>query len=334
MDARVRQRLVERLVRIGQVDVLADHADRDFVLGMIERVEHALPLGQIGRRQRIEQPQTLEHDVVETLALEDLRNAVDLIDVDRRNHRLFLDIGEQRDLAPLLVGQRRRCAAQQHVRLDADRAQLLDRVLRRLRLHLARGLDVRHQRQVHEHRVLAPDLDAELADRLQERQRLDVADRAADLDHADVGVAGTLVDQALDLVGDVRNHLHGAAEVIAAALLRDHVLVDAAGGEVAALARACAGEALVVAEIEIGLGAVVRHEHFPVLIRAHRPGIDVDIRIELEHRDLEATRFKQRAEGGRRDALAERGHHATGYEYETGHGLGRLGRSAASKGEG
>ena len=36
---------------------------------------------------------------------------------------------------------------------------------------------------------LRPELDAHLADRLEERQRLDVAHRAADLDHADIGVA-------------------------------------------------------------------------------------------------------------------------------------------------
>ena len=39
-------------------------------------------------------------------------------------------------------------------------------------------------------RALAAELDAHLADRLEKRQRLDVADGAADLDHADVGVAG------------------------------------------------------------------------------------------------------------------------------------------------
>ena len=38
--------------------------------------------------------------------------------------------------------------------------------------------------------VVAAELDADLADGLEERQRLDVADRAADLDHADVGAAG------------------------------------------------------------------------------------------------------------------------------------------------
>jgi hypothetical protein len=81
---------------------------------------------------------------------------------------------------------------------------------------------------------VAAELDAELADGLEERQRLDVADGAADLDHADVRVAGAELDAALDLVGDVRDDLHRGAEVVAAALLGDHALVDAAGREVAA----------------------------------------------------------------------------------------------------
>jgi hypothetical protein len=42
-----------------------------------------------------------------------------------------------------------------------------------------------------------------------------------------------------------------------------------------------AGEALVVAEIEIGLRAVVGHEDLAVLIRAHRARIDVEIGVEL-----------------------------------------------------
>ena len=61
-------------------------------------------------------------------------------------------------------------------------AQLAHRVLGRLGLQLLGGGDVGHQREVDVDRVVAPELEAELADRLEERQRLDVADRAADLD--------------------------------------------------------------------------------------------------------------------------------------------------------
>ena len=79
-------------------------------------------------------------------------------------------------------------------------------------------------------------------------------------------------DPALDFVGDVRDHLHGAAEVVAAALLADHALVDLAGGEVVALAHPHVDEALVVAEVEVGLGAVLGDEHLAVLERLIVPG--------------------------------------------------------------
>jgi hypothetical protein len=148
-------------------------------------------------------------------------------------------------------------------------------------------------------------LDAELADRLEERQRFDVAHRAADLHHADIGALGAELDAALDLIGDVRDHLHGGAQVVAAALLGDHPLIDAAGGEIAVAAGGRAHEALVVAEVEIGLRAVVGDEHFPMLERAHRPRVDVDVGIELDHGDLEAAGLEDRPKGGGGDALAQ-----------------------------
>ena len=99
---------------------------------------------------------------------------------------------------------------------------------------------------------------------------LDVADGPADLDDHDVrvAVAGDARDALLDLVGDVRDDLDGAAEVVAAPLLGDDRLVDAAGRDVAELGQVLVDEALVVAEVEVGLGAVVGDEHLAVLVRA------------------------------------------------------------------
>ena len=76
---------------------------------------------------------------------------------------------------------------------------------------------------------------AELADRLEERQAFDVADRAADLAQHEVDVLVVGGDEVLDRVGDVRNHLDGRAEIVAAALLGDDLLIDAAGGDVVGL---------------------------------------------------------------------------------------------------
>ena len=80
------------------------------------------------------------------------------------------------------------------------------------------------------------DLDGELADGLEHRQRLDVAHGATDLGDHDVDVLrlGDQRDAVLDLVGDVRDDLHRAAQVVAAALLTDHRVVDGPGRHIGA----------------------------------------------------------------------------------------------------
>src|SRR5205085_11390646 len=168
-------------------------------------------------------------------------------------------------------------------------------------------LDIRHEREVTVDGVATAGLEAELPDRFQERQRLDVADRPADLDDDHVHSLADFANALLDLVGDVRDDLHRLAEVVAAPLFLDDLEVDAAGGEVALARGAHGGEALVVAEVEVRLGTVIGDEDLAVLERRHRPRIDVDVRVELLQRDLEAARLEQSADGGGGDALAETG---------------------------
>ena len=153
--------------------------------------------------------------------------------------------------------------------------------------------------------VVARQLVAELADRFEKRQALDVADGAADLAQHEVEAVIAVADEILDGVGDVRDDLDGGAEIIAAPLLGEDVLVDAAGGDVVVPGRRAAGEALVMAEIEVGLGAVVGDEHLAVLVGRHRAGIDVEIGVELAQADLVAARLQQRAERRRRETLAQ-----------------------------
>ena len=83
----------------------------------------------------------------------------------------------------------------------------------------------------------------------------------------------------------MRDDLDGVAEVFAAALLVDHRLVDLPGRDVGGRDEVGVEEALVVADVEIGLGAVLGDEHLTVLEGVHRAGVDVQIRIQLLHRD-------------------------------------------------
>ena len=198
-------------------------------------------------------------------------------------------------------------------------------MLRRLCLELAGRRNPGHQGEVNEHHLLGPQLVAELTDRLQEGQALDVAHRAADLDQREVErlaviADGVLCDRLFDRIGDVRDHLHRRAQVITAALAGDDVLIDAPCRRIVGAASGNPGEALVMAEIKIGLRPIIRDEHLAMLIGRHRARIDVEIRVELAQPHRIAARLQQRAEGGRGDALAEGGNHATGDKYKPCHG--------------
>src|SRR6266487_2288110 len=102
--------------------------------------------------------------------------------------------------------------------------------------------------------------------------------------------------------------------LVSAALLADHPLPDRAGCVVRVSREVLVDEALVVADVEIGLGAVLGHEYLTVLERAHRARVDVDVRVELLHLDLEAARLQQPAQRSGGDALAEGRDDAAGDE--------------------
>jgi len=126
-DAGVAHRFDQRLVRVQKLHVLADHGDGDFVLRVELGVDHGFPLGQI--RAAALQAETLDHKIVQALGMQDARDLVDGVGVFQGNHRTFFNVGELRDLATRGNIDRVIGTAHQHVRLQADGTQFLDRVL-------------------------------------------------------------------------------------------------------------------------------------------------------------------------------------------------------------
>src|SRR5690606_10830228 len=104
-------------------------------------------------------------------------------------------------------------------------------------------------------------------------------------------------------------------------LLGEDILVDPPRGDVVGALRRHASEALIVAEVEVRLRAVVGDEHLAVLIRAHGARIDVEIRVELAQANGIAASLEKRPKSRRCEAFAEGGDHAAGNEDVPLHGL-------------
>ena len=180
-------------------------------------------------------------------------------------------------------------------------------MLRRLRLQLPRRTDVGQQGHVQEKDIVTTHLVTDLPNRLEERQRLDISDGAPDLGDDDVHVrSGHPANPCFDLVRDVRNHLHGVAEVLTAAFLRDDGGVHLTRGDVRRSQQVGIQEAFVVPDIQVCFRTVVGDENLSVLERVHGPGIDVEIGIKLLHRDAQTARFQEISQRRRRQPLAQR----------------------------
>jgi len=198
----VHERLAEALVRVLVADVLADDADGDLVAGIPDRLDEALPLAHV--LVAVGEIEELQDHRVEPLLPEHDWHLVDRLHVLRRDDALGRHVAEEGDLLLEGLVERPVAPAQEDVGLQPDGPQLPHRVLRRLRLQLAGRGDVGDEREMDDDRVPETELEAELAYRLEERERLDVADGAADLADLDVDPLGGLEDRRLDLVGDVR----------------------------------------------------------------------------------------------------------------------------------
>jgi len=237
---------------------------------------------------------------------------IDVADVGAGDDGAWIDVGEERNLVADVARELLVRAADDHVGMDTDAPQLVHGVLRRLRLQLAGGLDEGDERDMDVHHILRPHLPAELPERLEERERLDIADGAADLGDDDVGGGrlGCAADARLDLVCDVRDDLHGRAQELALALLAQDGLPDGACAVRRVARRVLVDESLVVPDVEVGLGAVLGDEDLAVLERAHRPGIDVQVRVELLELHAQATRFEKPPERCGDDSLPERRDHS------------------------
>ena len=252
--------------------------------------------------------------------MEQARQPEQVVHIDGGDDRALRHIGEQRQLAALVVGQAAVGAADQHIGLNAYGAQFLDRMLGGLGFYLAHGLQIRHQGQVNEQGMIAPQLHAHLPDRLQEGLGFYVAHRAADLHQRQVRVAGPFLDAAFDLVGDVRDDLHGGPKVIAAPFLLDDILIDLAGGEVVAPGHGGPHKAFVMPQVQVGLRAILRDIDLAMLKRAHGAGVHIDVGIQFQQGDIHPPGFEDRPQGGGGNPLPQGGNHAAGDEDIARHG--------------
>ena len=90
-----------------------------------------------------------------------------------------------------------------------------------------------------------------------------------------------------------------------------HAFKDLAGSKVVKTGEVAMDEAFIMAQVQIRFRPVVQDVHFPVLERAHRAGVYIQVGVEFLKGDLETAAFQQSTDGCRRQSFAERGDNTT-----------------------
>jgi hypothetical protein len=135
-DAAVIKRFDQRFVGVFEFSVFADDADSDLTVRRLQALHDRVPLREIRLRRDVDAEVAQEFGIESSEVIGD-RRFVDRLQITRFDDGALADVAEQRDLALLIFRDRTIAAAKNDVRLNADRAQFFDRVLRRLSLHLA-----------------------------------------------------------------------------------------------------------------------------------------------------------------------------------------------------
>ena len=135
----------------------------------------------------------------------------------------------------------------------------------------------------------------QLAHAFDKRKRFDITDRTSDF--SDHEIKFVFISQqfhiALDLVRDMRHHLHSLSQVIPFTFFVNNALIDAPCCDVI-----CAGclniqETFVMSEVQIRFMSVYGNIAFPMLVRVQRSRIDINIGVKFLNGNLVASCLKQ-----------------------------------------
>ena len=141
--------------------------------------------------------------------------------------------------------------------------------------------NIGHQRQMNINHVFFADIGSKLPDGLQKWQTFNVTDRAANFNNEHINIVGGQLNTVFDFICDVRDDLHGSAQVIPFTLFGNNGMIYFPGGKVIDFAHFGMGETLIVTQVKIGFGSIIGHKHLAMLKGIHRSRIHIYIGIQF-----------------------------------------------------
>ena len=87
----------------------------------------------------------------------------------------------------------------------------------------------------------------------------------------------------------MRNNLYGLSEISAFTLLVDNGIINLTGSNVVSLGHVNTQEALVMSQVQVGLGSVIGHVALAMLVRVQCSRVNVDIWVKFLNGDSQPS---------------------------------------------
>ena len=167
-NAGMLQRFDDGEIGVVQLHVLAHQGHLHRRAGVAQLVDQLFPCRHVA--VMVGQVQHVQHFTAQTLLLKDQRHGIDAVGIQGGNHGAGGHPAEAADFPLEIVADVAITAANEHIRLDADRTQFLDRVLCGLGFEFAGGADEGQQGDVDVGQVVATHVFPEFTDGFEEGQ--------------------------------------------------------------------------------------------------------------------------------------------------------------------
>src|SRR5437879_13163837 len=119
--------------------------------------------------------------------------------------------------------------------------------------------------------VIAPNILAHLANGFQEWFPLNIADSTTNFhnNHVCIRTTSYSLHTLFNLVGDMRNNLNSSSQILTAPLFANYRGINLSSSDIVDLIGGLINKTLIVAQVQVGLRAIICDKNFTMLICRH-----------------------------------------------------------------
>ena len=237
----------------------------------------------------------ITNDLIHTLSLHIKWHLIDMFHVEWFDNSLRCNITELSQFILDSLTSRLFCTNNQHIWLDTQTTQFLNRVLRWFCLHFTSSLQIRKKRCVDIHNVVRTNISLHLTKCFKEWETFNIPNRTTNFSDNDIWISRCrcTLNLVFQSICDMRNHLNSRTKILPFTFLTQNFAVNLTSSHVRVFIKIDINKTFVVTKVKVSFSTIISNINFTVLVRTHCPWVNIDVRIEFLNRNLKTTILKQ-----------------------------------------